>query len=238
MHCTGGNIFGWETADNGTWGEPTDKIWDDLDVEKIHQIPDRAMHREIDKIVFDCGAQGKGTAHTALVSPPCIFGTGRGLFNTRSIQLPDLAKHMIERQEVFQVGKGQAAWSHVHVSDLSEVWLLLAEAAAQGGGNASWDHDGYYFAEAGDGDHVWGDVSRGLGRVLKQKGLVANDTPTSYSADEVRKLHPFAAMLWGHNCRYKANRARKLLGWEAKGPKITDVYEDVVALEVARKQKT
>jgi len=91
-----------------------------------------------------------GPIKTAIVCPPTIFGTGRGQGNTRSIQIPGLAKAFLQKGHGFQVGAGEAYWCNVHVHDLSKLYLLLVEAAAAGGGSASWGDQGYYFAETGE----------------------------------------------------------------------------------------
>lgn len=82
--------------------------------------------------------------------PPTIYGTGRGEGNTRSIQLPDLAKGFLQKGHGFQVGVGESYWTNVHVRDLSKIYLKLVEDAASGGKGATWGAEGYYFAEGGE----------------------------------------------------------------------------------------
>lgn len=179
--------------------------------------------------------------------PPTIYGTGTGPDNKRSVQIPALAAAFLARGKGFYIGDGVNTWTHVHISDLARLYLMLTEAAAgtvvSGGsasapniGKATWGLEGYYFCEAGE--HAWGDVSRQLARKAKAMGLLDSDDVDSVSADTASTFgggDAAAGVLWGTNARCRARRARELLGWEAKGPKLEECLQE--ALEVERRRR-
>lgn len=144
-------------------GEPPypDEQYDDIkDITKITtSIPDEAIHRDVDKIVLGADADA---VRTAIVSPPCIFGPGRGPVNTRSIQVYDMVKFSLREGFVPVIGKGLTEWDHVHVHDLSDLLVRLAEEAVRTGSGPNepevFGEKGYFFCETGA--HKWGDVAR------------------------------------------------------------------------------
>jgi len=68
-------------------------------------------------------------------------------------------------------------------------------------------------------------------------GLLESDDVDSVSADTASQVAGEAAagVWWGTNSRCRARRARELLGWEAKGPKLEEGLEE--ALEVERRRR-
>lgn len=178
-------------------------------------MPDSALHRHVDKIVLRMSSANPDAINTAIVCPPCIYAPGRGPDNQRSVQVYEAAKAILKRKRAFLPVKGENIWHEVHVHDLSNLYVLLGEAAASGGGKATWNENGYYFAE--NGSFVWKDVFQGIAGIGQEKVLIDTDETPSLSTDELNKLHPYAATLWGSNSRGKAERAKKLLGWNPKG---------------------
>ncbi|KAJ5601194.1 hypothetical protein N7510_010728 [Penicillium lagena] len=164
--CTSGtDILAWETIRHGSYGEPREMVYNDMDdIFSVLALPDDAPHRDVE------AAQQGATSFrvkTAIVCAPCIYGQGRGCGNQRSIQLPNLARFIIETGNAFMVGRGQNRWPNVHVHDLSNLFVRLTKEALAGGGIATWGLDGYYFAE--NGEHVWGRLPRKLQKKLSHK---------------------------------------------------------------------
>jgi len=223
--------------DRGTHGEPSSKIYDDwTHISELTSLPDHAPHRNVDKIVLGtvAAASNPASIKTAIVAPPCIYGPGRGPGNKTSMQVPELSALTLREGHGVQVGAGKTPWCGVHVHDLSTLYLKLVEAAAAGGAPATWGpEEGYYFCESGD--IVWGEVAAVVARTAKKLGFIGDEKVVSYSRDEIEKLHSGGSVLWGSSSRCRAIRARKLLGWEAKGPKIEETVEETVR-EVARKE--
>lgn len=151
IHNSGTGILMFKDVETNTYGQSSDKIFDDWDnVHEVISLPDTAFHRDVDKIVLASGEED--LIKTAIVCPPTIYGIGRGTGNQRSAQIPMLAEAMLKRGKAFQVGAGKAFWTNVHVSDLSNLFASLVGEALKEGGNATWGPKGYYFAE--NGEHV------------------------------------------------------------------------------------
>jgi hypothetical protein len=65
-----------DTSDHDGWfGMPSDRVFDDLDVvDELTSLPDNAFHRNVDKIVLECGTRYENKVRTAVVCPPTIYG--------------------------------------------------------------------------------------------------------------------------------------------------------------------
>jgi hypothetical protein len=54
---------------------PTGKVFDDLEgVGELTSLPDEAFHRNVDKIVLECGTKHADVVRTAIICPPTIYG--------------------------------------------------------------------------------------------------------------------------------------------------------------------
>ncbi|KAI7522723.1 NAD(P)-binding protein, partial [Hortaea werneckii] len=139
IHTSGTGILLFADIKSGTYGEALDKVYDDLkNVSEVTSLPDFAPHRNVDKIVLQAGTEHQDRVKTAIVSPPTIYGPGRGPGNKRSHQVPELARSTLERGAGLKVGAGKTFWGDVHVHDLSDLYLKLVEEAAAGGSTAEW----------------------------------------------------------------------------------------------------
>ncbi|KAF2637808.1 NAD(P)-binding protein [Massarina eburnea CBS 473.64] len=231
IHTSGTGILGGADWDNKTFGTLSEKVYDDWDgLGEVTSFPDHWSHRDIDKIVLAASSKNPGNVFTAIVTPPTIYGPGRGPDNQRSHQVPELTKNTLSRGKGFHVGDGKNVWHEVHVQDLSNVYLALVTAARQpGGGKATWNDEGYYFAESGE--FVWGDISKAIAKAAADRKLIASTELDSVSAEEADKFTRKGSYIWGTNSRGKAIRARKLLGWEPKQKSLVDTIEDLVVRE-------
>lgn len=181
-------------------------------------MPDHAPHRKNDKTVINADSP---TVKTAIVCPSTIYGPGRGPGNQRSIQIPELARSILEEKKGLQVGDGENLGPNVYVHDLSDCYVKLVEAAVEGGGKATWGKEGYYFME--NGEHIWGHISKAVAKAAHKQGFLPSDEVVSISGKEADDLTWWGSALWGANSRCHAIRARKLLGWSPnKGAKDFD----------------
>ncbi len=233
IHTSGTGILLYNDIQRQIFGEASDKIYDDWEgIGEVTSLPDSAPHRAIDKIVLGAGRWLLDSVKTAIVCPPTIYGRGRGPGNQRSHQVYELARCTLERKSGIQVGAGKTYWTNVHVYDLSDCFLKLVEDAAMRAGKATWGNEGYYFTE--NGEHVWGDISKGVASAAHKQGFLESDEVVTVTAEEADKLTPYGSMVWGANSRCKAIRARKLLGWSPKERSLMDELPDVVASEARR----
>ncbi len=223
IHTSGNAILFVADIDRKTYGEVSNKIYDDWEgIGEITSLPDHAPHRKNDKNVIN--ADGP-KVKTAIVCPPTIYGLGRGPGNQRSHQIPELARSMLEEKKGIQVGEGENIGPHVCIHDLSDCYVKLVEAAVEGGGKATWGKEGYYFAE--NGELVWGHISKAVAKAAYKLNLIPSDQVISISEKEADSLAWWGSALWGANSRFRAIRARKLLEWlPKKGER--DLNSDIV----------
>lgn len=227
IHTSGNMLLSFPDIDRKTFGEASTKIYDDWEgINEIVSVPAYAPHRSADKIIIEADAPD---LKTAIVVPPTIYGQGRGPSNQRSHQVPDMAKCTLERKGGFQVGAGKNAMPNVHVYDLSDCYMRIVEAAVQGGDKVTWGTEGYYFTE--NGEHVWGHVAKAITMAAHKQGLIPSDEVQTVDGEAADEMIPRGAVLWGANSRYRALRARKLLGWSPKEKGLDYYIPEVVSSE-------
>lgn len=129
-------------------------------------MPDDAFHRNVDKIVLAIDPKGEKGVHTAILSPPTIYGPGRGPVGQRGRQVYEMTKLILEKKYAPIIGKGLAKWTDVNVHDLSDVYVKLVEVATGKNKTADqteiWGEKGYYLIQSGE--HQWGELARKIGK--------------------------------------------------------------------------
>ena len=105
IHISGTGILTWKDSETKTYGEPPSQPpYDDLEnVSGLTGLPDKAFHRDVDKLVLQSASDA---VKTAIVCPPTIYGTGRGPVNKRSRQVYNLARITLELGKAPQLGRG------------------------------------------------------------------------------------------------------------------------------------
>lgn len=232
--CTSGtDILSIDTIHRHSYGEPSGKVYDDLyGLDDVLALPKDSPHKDVE----DCQrAASSPRVKVAIVCAPCVYGQGRGCGNQRSIQLPELARHVIETGQAFTVGRGQSRWSNVHIHDLSDIYVLLVGQALVGGDVATWGREGYYFAE--NGEHVWVNVANKTAQKAQAQGLVDSAHTVSWSPEEADKHIDSCAMFYGTDCLCKANRARHVLGWMPRQHSIEQEIQVTLAVEARNAKK-
>ena len=204
------------------------EVYHDIDdIDRILSYPDKAMHRDVEKVVL---AANGAAVRTLIVSPPCIYGAGRGPSNRRSIQVNRLAALALQDPEgaapVHGPGPALTQWNHVHVADLSAFFVLATEAAldtARGADPLVFGPHAYYFLEAGY--HTWREVAEWVSESVARLGYVVRGDG---AAPRIRIIDlKFFAM----NSRSVAARARKYLSWEPQAPGLKESIDGIVKTE-------
>jgi len=231
IHTSGTGILTWKDIETEIYGEaPSQPPYDDLEnVSGLTSLPDKAFHRDVDKMVLEASSDA---VKTVIVCPPTIYGTGRGPGNKRSRQVYNLVRFTLELGQAPQLGKGLTEWDNVNVHDLSDLFVLLVEAAVANKPDMDaklWGKEGYFLAE--NGHHVWGELSKQVGEVAYQKGYIKGKGTKPWSSEEVKKAAGFEGLSWGLNSKGYAKRARKYLGWKPKGRSLKDEIPDIVDSE-------
>lgn len=159
---------------------------------------------------------------TLIVSPPLIYGPGRGAVNQRSIQAYNMAKFTLENGFApVMSGSGSPQWDNVHVHDLGNFFALAVGAAldpAKQNDREIWGPRAYYFLE--HGSHSWRGLAEQIAKEAHRQGLI--DEP---------KTQEGVYKNYGANSISVAARARKYLGWKPSGRSLADEVPDIVAGE-------
>lgn len=236
LHTGGSGILCWETMrDDNKLGEHSDREYNDWTaVQDLTGLPSDAFHKNVDDLVLNAGSD---SVKTAILCPPTIYGRGRGPAHQRSRQAYELAHLILTGGYIPIIGQGKARWNHVHVSDLAQVFVLLTEAAVAGKTDAElWNDKGYYLVE--NGEHVWTDLARSMGKKAVELGYLKGDLEEKkLEKDKAIEQAGFEAVSWGFNSRGKAERAKKLLGWQPSAPGIEETIEEILKDEKSRIEK-
>lgn len=146
IHISGTGIM--TDMSNGP-GNAASKVYNDLDpsdVQEILSFDISRIHRDVEAAVVDTAAQYN--VKTAILSPPLIYGVGKGPVKKRSIQIPILIENILQRGKAFQVLEGKNIWNSIHVDNLATGIIVLVEEALKGPeSKAAWLPEAYYFAE-------------------------------------------------------------------------------------------
>lgn len=118
----------------------------------------------------------------------------------------------------------------VHIQDLSNAYVVLVEEALRSsGGAAAWGRSGYYFVTAAE--HTWAQVTRAIAKIAHERYAISTAEVEQLDVEEATKVHPWAGLLWGGNCRSQSDRLHAL-GWKASGPTIFDSLAQMVDAEI------
>jgi hypothetical protein len=87
-----------------------------FDATHFHQVTERAIRTTAKEVAVPF----------AIVSPPTIYGIGKGPIKKRSIQIPFLTEAILKRGRAFQVLEGQNIWdSGVFLSFYTNEFFML-----------------------------------------------------------------------------------------------------------------
>ncbi|KAG8806973.1 hypothetical protein FRC17_004700 [Serendipita sp. 399] len=199
------------------------KVYNDNEVEDIRSIPPTAFHRNVDLEIFEADTAGYVSAY--IIAPSTVYGTGDGPVNRLSLQVPTLIRGALKHKQAVYVGDGTNEWNNVHIADLVDLYILVTQLAISELAPAAKVDSFHKFFWGSVGTHIWGDVARQIGVVLKQKGLAETDEAKSIPySDEYLAV--------AINSRTIADRSRKI-GWTPSRPPLDDTIPETVDLVVA-----
>ncbi|KAE8146809.1 hypothetical protein BDV25DRAFT_143342 [Aspergillus avenaceus] len=226
IQVSGATLLSAPEIEKGVFGEPSEKIYGDIDNEEDIKsiIRQYSAKRVVDSFILNSPSSPK----TAVVVPPIIYGQGQGPIKQRSVQIPELARITLQHKTGYQVGRGLSVWSNVHIADISSIFVALVEKAAAGDDGPYWNENGIYLAE--NGAISFGDISRRVAEEATKLGLSSTDVKEVDHA-EADELSPHAGILLGTNARAKAQRARKVLGWTPTGGSLQEEIAETVRIE-------
>jgi hypothetical protein len=89
-----------------------------------------------------------------------------------------------------------------------------------------------------NGEHLWADLARSMGKKAVELGFLKGELEEkSLGKDKAIDQAGFEAVSWGFNSRGKAERAKKVVGWEPKAPGIEETIEEILKDEKSRIDK-
>ncbi|KAF5865416.1 hypothetical protein ETB97_004234 [Aspergillus alliaceus] len=206
IQVSGATLLSAPEIEKGIFGEPTDKVYNDIDDEQeikalIHKY---SAKRVIDYFILNL-PQAPQSPKTAVIYPPVIHGCGRGPIKQRSVQIPELSRITLQNKTGYRVGRGLSTWSNVHVSDVIQIFMILVEKAVAGKEGLFWNEDGIYFVE--NGAINFGDIGRLVAEEAAKLGLLSSASVKEISYSEADALSGHGGVLWGTNAREGAQRA-------------------------------
>ncbi|GAB1193872.1 hypothetical protein APSETT444_003107 [Aspergillus pseudonomiae] len=140
-------------------------------------------------------------------------------------QVYEMAKWTLQRKKAPIIGNGESCGCDIHILDLTSLYELLFDAALSGHGSL-WGGEAYYLAETEE--HCWGDLARNIARIAAEKGYIPAAEVESLDHSTATAWAGFEAASWGLNVRCRAHRARKLLGWAPKQPRLEEELPSIV----------
>ncbi|KAH7155415.1 hypothetical protein B0J13DRAFT_618865 [Dactylonectria estremocensis] len=232
IHLSGTGILTWYDSEHKRFGEAPvpEETYNDLEgIDRLLNLPDNAPHRDIDKIVQ---AASSDAVKILIVGPPTIYGTGRGLVNSRSVQVPNLARATFQFGYAPIVGSGKTEWDNVHIDDLAKLFVKFVEASQDPSKRDNpevFGRKGYYFAR--QSSHKWSDVATWIAEEASRRGYAPGLTTKSVPQEDVTGTGLVSAATWGANSKGEAERAKKYLGWEPAAIDLKETIAEVVELE-------
>lgn len=185
-------------------GEPSDRVFHEDT--PFSPMPEKATRVAIDNQVLAAALDG---VRSVVIRPSLIYGHGIGVDST-SVQIPKLIEQAKSSGVARHIGRGLNLWSHVHITDVVDLFLLAVENAPAGP---------LYYAE--NGEAAMKTTVEAISRMLGLGGV----TQEWAIEDAVSALGPGAHLTFGSNSRVRAMKARKILGWEPKGPSLLQEIE-------------
>ncbi|KAJ4003252.1 hypothetical protein NW752_012197 [Fusarium irregulare] len=233
IHLSGAGILTWYDLRNKRYGEPPlpDQKYNDItDIQRILDLPDEAVHKDVENILQNIDSPA---VKYLMVSPPVIYGRGRGLIHKDSFAISEIVRATLDLGYTPIVGAGKAKWDNVHVQDLAQLIANAVDASQAPYKNEDdsevWGKKGYYFVTTGE--HQWYDVATWIAEETHRQGYIPEFKTKHVTMEEVIDRGYKAGIAWGINSKSEAKRGRKYLGWEAKGASLKETIAGSVAAE-------
>ncbi|KAI0783874.1 hypothetical protein BC629DRAFT_530767 [Irpex lacteus] len=231
IHTSGTGVFIFGEALTRGLGV-SGKIFHDDDPDDIERsVPSTAHHRHVDTALV--AADKEGYVKTYIILPSIVWGIASnplvdaGIANPHTQVVLSLIQAALDRGQAGTVGKGQAVWPNVNIEDQADLYIILHDAVLSNPDSVGHGSNGYYVGE--NGDHIWYDVSKAIGKALVKRGLSKSDEPTTFADEELIKYWGSVEFsnMWGSNSRARGGHSRSL-GWK---PKLTtkDFFDSIDA---------
>ncbi|KAF9007252.1 NAD(P)-binding protein [Hymenopellis radicata] len=150
IHVSGAALI----ADDARGMDVPSKVYDDANVEEMANIPEAALHRNVDLEFLKAETEGYITVY--LVIPAAVFGDVSNALVDAGIQKDNAAVFTLSIRPVFTfkgdvatIGEGLNRWSIVHIDDLTDLMMIIFDKVLKKE-HVPHGKEGYYFAENGE----------------------------------------------------------------------------------------
>lgn len=75
--------------------------------------------------------------------------------------------------------------SSIVISLEGDLFIVLYDAILNNPDKIGHGRDGFYFGE--NGEHLWYDISKAIGKALVKRGISESDEPTTFTKEELAK---------------------------------------------------
>jgi nucleoside-diphosphate-sugar epimerase len=172
-------------------------------------IPQKAARVAIDRLVRKSGIELG--IRTVVICPTLVFGRGHGL-HAESVQVPRLVEQSRKRGVGVHIGQGRNVWSNVFIDDVVDLFLLALEKAPTGS---------LFFAE--NGEESFKKIAESISKNL---GFGGGTEPWDIDEAVAELGEELARFALASNSRVRAVNARRLLGWQPRGPSLLQAIEN------------
>jgi nucleoside-diphosphate-sugar epimerase len=162
VHLSGAGLLTWYDIKHNRYGEPPlpEQSYSDIkDIDRILNMPDEAVHKDVENIIQSIDSDA---VKYLMVSPPVIYGAGRGLIHKQSFAITEIVRATVDLGFTPIIGAGKAKWDNVHVEDLAALFTKAVEASQSPSKKEDdseiWGKNGYYFVTTGE--HQWDDLAQ------------------------------------------------------------------------------
>jgi hypothetical protein len=231
LHLSGTGILTWYDHVNNREGVTpvAEQIYYDVDgVDRLVNLPDDAPHRDVDKIVLGAASDA---VKIAIICPPLIYGTGLGVGNQKSAQLPFLVETGLDDGYVPIIKPGKTEWDNVNIHDLGDLYVKFVDATQDPSKNKNPEIFGpNAFFLAANGVHVFSELAEKVAEEIKKQGYNKDVSVKHTTLAELLKLKGDILIVYGFafSSRGVPQRAKKYLGWEPKGISVEDAVAETV----------
>lgn len=215
IHTSGTGVLTYKTV--------TNTPFDDEDIERIHSISLKAVHKNVDSWIFD----NTNEITTAIIAPSIVNGIGIGPFKKTSQRVINLTKASIKRKQVgYFSSRKDVTWGDVNVNDLVDLYLLVLNGLIDKNIDEG-KKGGWYFGV--NYNHTWYEIYELLAQILFKRGLIKNTNITKFEQNYIDDFFGGndKIFLFAYDSKAIANRSKRI-GWNPNKPNIYETLEEEI----------
>ncbi|TCD67903.1 hypothetical protein EIP91_011837 [Steccherinum ochraceum] len=209
-------------VDNALGQFASEDVYDDLDTERLNDLPATQWHRHVDIPIIEAATAGYVKSY--LVAPGFIYGlaTGKfveaGLVNPVSTVLLGVAMGALAAGQGVLVGSQKNIWHCAEIHEVIDVYLIIFINVLEGKEIPN-GREGYYFVE--NGPIVTLEICKKAVEALFDMKKIKSAEFREYTKEELFAAADTPLVYLGSNSRIRSSKIRQL-GW--KPSRTPDAY--------------